>query len=62
MDEMERDTEIRKDFGSPLAVRLMNAIGSNIYEAGNFIVCDAMQQGLPITFVSDGFCTLTGDK
>ena len=43
-----------------LAERLMATLGKRVYEAGNFIVADALQKDCPICFVSDGFCILTG--
>ncbi len=45
-----------------LAEDLMRALGPKVYEAGNFIVADALQESCPISFVSQGFCDLTGDN
>jgi hypothetical protein len=43
-----------------LAEDLMLALGPKVYEAGNFIVADALEANCPISFVSQGFCNLTG--
>jgi hypothetical protein len=53
-------SESRDHFNRSLAADLMTAIGRKVYEAGNFIVADALQESCPISFVSQGFCSLTG--
>ena len=53
------DENYRDQGGRLLAQKLMDVLGRNVYESGNFIVTDS-RQGFLINFVSDGFCQLTG--
>jgi hypothetical protein len=55
------DAETRNHCSRSLSEDLMRALGQKIYEAGNFIVADTLQDSCPISFVSEGFCNLTGD-
>jgi hypothetical protein len=43
-----------------LAEDLVRALARKIYQTGNFIVADALHASCPISFVSEGFCNLTG--
>ena len=45
---------------SSTAKRLMMLFENDLFKEINFVVSDAMQVGFPITFVSEGFCRLTG--
>ena len=43
-----------------LAEGLMMLLNNDLFKTVSFVVSDAMQVGFPISFVSDGFCRLTG--
>ena len=45
-----------------LAETLAVVLDNDLFKAVNFVVSDTLQEGLPICFVSGGFCRLTGGR